>query len=205
MSKQRTPDSSSGGNKSPLVWVAILGALAALVSLILKWLRRLTGNTGAREVFNSNGYVINAELTASPIKAPINIINRGTPDLSQFNGGDRDEFKPNVPLITLDVVSAKNPDESILVFGNDNPLTLQFEFTQAQLEAAQKDLETFKRFSLGQLENPVPIFGYWETDHWVVFKVRKHQLRYELKEGAGGVAIVRLPRWIDPPLGAWPP
>jgi hypothetical protein len=207
MSEKRRPDSKSGGSKqSPLIRVAILGALAALISLIIKWLKKfLSPGDGAHEVFDSNGYIINADLDKSPIREPVNIINRGTPDLSQLDGGEKDEFKPEIPLVTLDVVSARDPSNSIMEFGDKSPLTLQFKFTQAQLEAARKDPDTFRRFSLGQLDSPVPVFGYWEVDHWVVFKVRKHQLDYKLYDGNGGVAIVKLPRWIDPPVAAWPP
>ncbi len=184
-----------------VVLVALAALVAALIALIVALLRRR--EQPAREPVVVRFPTANVTVTVPPQSRPVMVVERYLPPLEELQS-DQDEFKPKELLVNFDVVDAEYPQTPISFF--DPPIMMEVEYTQAQVEAAQKDVETFRSYIKGQLEQPMPLLGFWDGTHWILFTPRKHQLTYRPNEdpNTGGVATVKVSRWADPPTGWWP-
>jgi hypothetical protein len=199
MSKQN--DQNRTAVPTWIVLVAIAALVAALIALIVTLLRRR--EHPAREPVVVRFPEGHMTVTVPPQSRPVLVIERPLPPLDQLQS-DRDEFKPKELLVNFEVMDAENPETPISFF--DPPLKIEVAYTQAQVEAAQKDAETFREYVKGQLDQPRPLLGFWDSTHWILFMPIKHHLTYRPNEDptTGGVATVQVERWADPPTGWWP-
>jgi hypothetical protein len=198
MSQQDVPDRGPSGGRSPAIWWVIVAAISALVALIVGLGRRIRGKSPQVIQFRNTPLTVVVPYQGKSVK----VTERPIPPFETLKS-PQDEFTPeDPPFINFEVVDARHSDVAVTEF--DPPLILEIEFSELQVKAAQQAAQDGKLTHLEQ-QLPMPLWGFWDGTHWVVFK-KKHNLEYvpNGKTGSGVISTVKLTRWADPPLGVWP-
>ena len=189
--------------KSPALWVTLVGAVTALIALIVglvtRRARRSRTKTQAERSFLEAGVTVTVQQQSRPVL----IVERSMPPLEDLHS-DHDEFTPGQALVNFEVVDAENPEAIVATF--DPPITVKFAYSEAAVLEAQKLTVSANKSKRQSEAVPMPLFGFWDGTHWVLFTAEKHRLTYTPNElpGTGGTATVTLYRWADPPTGVWP-
>jgi hypothetical protein len=197
MSKENQP------RKSPALWVTLVGAITALIALIVglftRRVRRSRKKAQTERSFLEAGVTVSVQQQSRPVL----IVERSMAPLEDLHS-DHDEFTPGQLLVNFEIVDAENPEAIIATF--DPPITVKFAYSEAAVLEAQKLSAGAKRSKPQSETIPMPLFGFWDGTHWVLFTAEKHRLTYTPNElpGTGGTATVTLYRWADPPTGVWP-
>lgn len=180
--------------------VAVLVALvAALVALIISLLRRREHSSREPIVVRFPGLTV----TVPPQSRPVVVVERPLPPLEQLDS-PQDEFDPGRLLVNFEVIDAENPEVPLSFF--DPPIAIEAPYTLEQVERAQRDVETFRKYTKGQVDIAMPLLGFWDGTHWILFTPGKNQVIYRPNEDpqTGGVIVAKVTRWADPPIGLWP-
>ncbi|MBI5567216.1 MAG: hypothetical protein HY870_20120 [Chloroflexi bacterium] len=184
-----------------IVFAVLVALIASLVALILSLRRR-------RESPPREPVVVrfpDAKLTVTvPAQSrPVLVAERPMPPLEELDSPN-DEFDPTRLLVNFEIIDAENPQIPLTYF--DPPLVIEAEYTQEQVEAAQRNADVFRKYTGGQVEVVMPLLGFWDGTHWILFTAGKNQVIYRPNEDprTGGVLIAKVHRWADPPMGWWP-
>jgi hypothetical protein len=196
----KSDDRNRDGVPGWMVLFILVALVAALIALIISLLRRR--EQPAREPIVVRFPGANLTVTVPSQSRPVLVVERPMPPgplESPF-----DEFRPGTLLINFEVIDAENPQVPISFF--DPPITIEAAYTLEQVERARREVETFRKYTRGETDIAMPLLGFWDGAHWILFRTSKNQVIYRPNENprTGGVMIVKVTRWADPPLAWWP-
>jgi len=137
-----------------------------------------------RKEFRKEGVIVKIPARAKPVQM-VRLALPTIESLPAVPGG----FRPFRLVINLKVVDAAQPDSELSVF--DPPIEVRVRHTAADLARAK---------AAGR---PLCL-GFWDGTQWIRFTPEKHQFRLEsgTSPEAGGLGVVSLSQWGDPPI-AW--
>jgi hypothetical protein len=183
-----------------IVLVMLFALLAALIALIISLLRRR--ETPEREPTVVRFPDANLTVIVPPQRRPVLVIERPMPP-GPLESPD-DEFRPGTLLVNFEVIDAENPQIPLPYF--DPPITIEAAYTIEQVERAQRDVETYRKYTHNETSVAMPLLGFWDGTHWIMFTPGKNQLIYRPNADpkTGGVIVANVTRWADPPIGTWP-
>ncbi len=213
MSNQNDPEPKTKSGQ-PILLIII--AIAVLVGFIV-WLLRRLGRSEPPPPKEITFPTARVTVTVSPQgdKVPFVVERPIPPDADLIGVRNENDFMPQLPpIINFDVV-----DETNTPIGTfDPPLKIELEYTAAQLTAARDlaakinaarqqqsaellDLDVPKAFNI---DNPLPLVGFWNGRAWKLFTAEKHGLVYSTTD-TGGKVTLYVNNWADPPIGWYPP
>ena len=197
----RSDDQNRAGAPGWLVFAVIVALAAAIIALIVSLRRR--DRLPPREPIVVRFPDAKLTVTVPPQKRPVPVVERPLPPLEQLDSPN-DEFDPTRLLVNFEVIDAEDPQTPITYF--DPPLVVEAEYTLERVEAAQRNAETFRKYTHGETDLVMPLLGFWDGTHWILFRSGKNQVIYRPNEDpkTGGVLVAKVYRWADPPIGWWP-
>jgi hypothetical protein len=119
---------------------------------------------------------------------------------------NEDEFKPAKLVINVEVVDADDPLTILTDF--DPAFEIRAKYTSSDLMQLEKAKTAYYQGggAIGGKGEPVFQLGFWNGCRWVLFTKAKHNYRIEPNNPphTGGVEIVDISKWGDPPIGHGP-
>lgn len=142
----------------------------------------VTAPSPTRKHFRKEGVIVKFPGQARPVQAQ-RLALPGMASMPAVAGG----FQPFRLVINLKLVDVAQPHREVLEF--DPPIEVRVRYTASDLELAK---------AAGR---PLCL-GFWDGKQWIRFIPEKHQFHLETGASpeAGGLAVVKLSHWGDPPI-----